>query len=338
MADLQSAPLLHSGGETTPRVANDGSPVSRVSLSLAVLAAVAFFTVVATSSNVVSFGGGGGDDEGGGRGRAGGGIADGRANKASLLALEKDVLDDTIASDLGGNELSPACREEVIAHQRVFVNGLEGMLSNGCGGSNFEPLAVRDEILKEEGNPKASKACEQQFMDHVFVKTFARVYQWLCESDDRTLNMVMGFDATVPASAFTPNVLDSIELALSSVEGMKTDQINVLDVMSVDEAKGVDAYAKLLAQGKKTAGGASPDVVVVVKVTGEDMATSLLAMTHFAHMAEQGLIASTLQQQAVTSILGSVVLGWLPPSAPVPDHFNRFSDFVQAMLGSAVTV
>lgn len=332
MADPQSAPLLRSGGETPRRAANDGSPVSRVSLGFAILAAVAFFTVVATSSNVVSLGGDGG------RGQAGGGIADGRANRASLSALEKSVLDDTVASDFGGNNLSPACSEEVIAHQRVFVNGLEGVLSNGCGGTHFEPLTLRDEILEEEGHPKASKACKQKFMDHVFVKTFARVYQWLCESDESTLNMVMGFDATVPASAFTPYLLGNIELALASVEGLRTDQIHVMHVMSAKKAKGVDAYAKLLARGKKTAGGASPNVVVVVNVTGEDMETSLLAMTHFAHMAGQGLIATTLQQEAVTSIRGSVVLGWLPPSTPVPDHFNRFSDFVQAMLGSAVLV
>ena len=40
----------------------------------------------------------------------------------------------------------------------------------------------------------------------------------------------------------------------------------------------------------------------------------------------------------MATIKGSVVLGWLPPTVEVPDHFNRFSDYVQAMLGSAVTV
>lgn len=46
--------------------------------------------------------------------------------------------------------------------------------------------------------------------------------------------------------------------------------------MSVDEAVGVDAHEKLFARVKTTARGASPDVVVIVKVTAEDMATSML--------------------------------------------------------------
>ena len=59
------------------------------------------------------------------------------------------------------------------------------------------------------------------------------------------------------------------------------------NVISVDQANTVDVYAKLLAKGAKTAKGALPSVVMIVKVTGEDMASSLLAVTHFAHAASQ---------------------------------------------------
>jgi hypothetical protein len=99
----------------------------------------------------------------------------------------------------------------------------------------------------------------------------------------------------------------------------------------------VELYKKLLDKGKKTMLGDDPSVVVILEVKGEDMATSLLAVTHFSHTAEQGVIASEIQKQSIATILGSVVLGWLPPHVPVPDHFNRFSDYVTATLGSAVT-
>lgn len=331
--DEQSAPLLATG---TPR--SSGAPVSRVSLVLAALAAVGFFAVVATSSNVLSFGGG--------RGGGGGEVEDSggrtrRITKSGFDELESTVLDDAerLSSELGHDHLKPECRKEIIAHQRVFVNGLEQMFSNGCGGPQFDPMKLKADILKEEGdNALVSEHCPQNFMDRVFVNTFARVFQWMCKSDKKTLNMVMGFDATVPASDFDADVVDKISLALSSTEGMTTDEVKVRNVISVEQANNVDLTAKLLAKGLKTAKGALPTVVVIVKVTGKDMASSLLAVTHFAHAASQGLIASTIQQQSVSTIKGSVVLGWLPPTVDVPDHFNRFSDYVQAMLGSAVAV
>ena len=62
---------------------------------------------------------------------------------------------------------------------------------------------------------------------------------------------------------------------------------SVRNVISVEQANSVDVTAKLLAKGLKTAAGASPSVVVIVTVTGEDMASSLLAVTHFAHAASQ---------------------------------------------------
>jgi hypothetical protein len=61
-------------------------------------------------------------------------------------------------------------------------------------------MQLRDDILEEQGPPKSTADCQQEFMDHVFVKTFARVYEWMCVAEDKTLKMVMGFKATVPAA------------------------------------------------------------------------------------------------------------------------------------------
>ena len=317
----QSAPLLR-GEDNKP--ANNGAPVSRVSLILAVLAVGALFAVAATSTGVVRFPG------------SVGGTKGAHARVKSLEAMEKQSLED-ITSELGSQQhLTKGCRAEIIGHQRIFVHGLEGMFVNGCGGPQFDPMMLKRDILREEGNPKVSSACPQEVMDRVFAKTFSRVYTYLCKSEESLLRMVIGLDATTPADKFDKNLVDKINLALASTEGLTSQEVAVSDVMSVEQANTVEAYRKLLAAGKVTPTGKPPSVVLLVKVKSGDMATSLMTMSRYTKATEQGLLKMVLQEEAVRVVKGSVMLGFLPPTAEIPDHFNRFLDHVHAMLGSAV--
>ena len=43
-----------------------------------------------------------------------------------------------------------------------------------------------------------------------------------------------------------------------------------------------------------------------------------------------------MEEEEVKVVKGSVMLGFLPPTVDVPDHFNRFMDHVHATLGSSV--
>lgn len=205
----ESAPLL----ETPPPrsdTSNAGAPVSRMGLVFAVLAGVAFFAVILTSSNVISLAP---SPSGALNLPPVEAVTPGESAQLSSSEreslLKRDV--DDIVSSLG-KKLTPECRAEIIRHQRTFVNKLEANFANGCGGEQFNPLSLRDTVLEEQAHSddgdetqltttNGGSACDQETLDHVFVKTFSRVYGWMCrDTAGRTLKMVVGF-STVPNAA-----------------------------------------------------------------------------------------------------------------------------------------
>lgn len=333
-ASDEKASLLHGEAvETKPPWAT----VSRVSLLVGALAVVAFAGVFVVSTGVISTPGAmdsGIDTDMRRDGAAGG---DGKLDDALTRHLMKDV--QALSSKLG---LTDECRTSVIDHQRTFVNRLESFFANGCGGPKFEPLAVRDEILQEQdlgGNGNGTNVpCDQATMDSVFVRTFARVYDYMCVSDEKTLNVVMGFRTTnhKKAAAISKSERDTIALALSATEGLETMQVSVVDVIDVAVARASQPYKKFFEKDLKTANGQEPDVVFVVQVSAGDMAESLLSVTHFSHAAENGLLTGQVEKEGVAYLQGAVVLGWLPPKdydnylkKHVPEHYLRFKEQVK---------
>jgi hypothetical protein len=296
--------MVASSSETATLLSNKPTKgVSKVSVILACLAVLALGAVMAVATRV-NFG-----------------------PNDREIALRQDLRE----AEAGVQQpVTPFCRGEVIDFQRSFVKGLEAFFANGCGGESFDPFSVRDEILQEK-DAHSTGACEQDFMDKVFTKTFARVYGDMCTSAETSLNIILGLSTIGMAPAdFTAYINDKITLAISSGEGMSQHYFNVVKVEAVTPATAALANSK-----KCTANDQNADIIMTFKVSAGTMAESLLAMAHIKEHSEQGLIIGTIQTQGIATIAGTVVLGWVPP--PVPDHLDGFSNHVNALLGSAVT-